>query len=94
LAYLYGNYHKIFIFLQQRKEIIYEIIIKYTLREWHLVPAYEQASKVDYTRIKELQEIMTNPYDEQSQEIEDKYYIPKPTEFFNVAGISHVSCSS
>ncbi|CAA6828185.1 MAG: Selenoprotein O and cysteine-containing homologs [uncultured Sulfurovum sp.] len=67
---------------------------KYTLREWHLVPAYKQATHGDYTLIKELQEVMTKPYDEQSKEIEEKYYRLKPNEFFDIAGISHVSCSS
>ena len=67
---------------------------KYTLREWFLVPAYQQATNGDYTLIKELQEVMTNPYDEQSKEIEEKYYREKPSEFFEIAGISHVSCSS
>jgi len=67
---------------------------KYTLREWFLVPAYEKATEGDYTLIKELQEVMTNPYDEQSKEIEEKYYKLKPSEFFAIAGISHVSCSS
>ncbi len=67
---------------------------KYTLREWFLVPAYQQATKGDYTLISEMQEVMTSPYDEQSKEIEDKYYSKKPSEFFEIAGISHVSCSS
>ena len=67
---------------------------KYTLREWFLVPAYKKAKEGDYSLIKELQEIMTNPYDEQSKEVEEKYYRLKPSEFFAVAGISHVSCSS
>jgi uncharacterized protein YdiU (UPF0061 family) len=67
---------------------------KYTLREWFLVSAYEQAATGDYTLIKELQEIMIHPYDEQSDEIEEKYYKEKPSYFFNVAGISHISCSS
>lgn len=67
---------------------------KYTLREWFLVPAYKKAKESDYSLIKELQEIMTNPYDEQSKEVEEKYYRLKPSEFFAVAGISHVSCSS
>jgi len=67
---------------------------KYTLREWFLVPAYKQATKGDYTLVKELQEVMTNPYAEQSKEIEEKYYREKPSEFFEIAGISHVSCSS
>ena len=67
---------------------------KYTLREWFLVPAYQQATNGDYTLIKELQEVMTNPYDEQSKEIEEKYYREKPPELFEIAGISHVTCSS
>ena len=67
---------------------------KYTLREWFLVPAYEEANEGDYALIKELQEIMTNPYDEQSIEVENKYYSLKPLEFFELGGVSHVSCSS
>lgn len=67
---------------------------KYTLREWFLVPAYLQAKEADYSLIKELQEIMTNPYSEQSKDIENEYYQLKPLELFEVAGISHVSCSS
>ncbi|BCE02646.1 protein adenylyltransferase SelO [Marinicellulosiphila megalodicopiae] len=67
---------------------------KYILREWFLVPAYEQAAKGDYTLIHELQDVMTNPYDEQAKEIEDKYYRLKPSKYFEVAGVSFVSCSS
>ena len=67
---------------------------KYTLREWFLVPAYEQAEKGNYELIKELQVIMTDPYSEQTREIEEKYYSLKPTQYFNLAGTSFVSCSS
>jgi uncharacterized protein YdiU (UPF0061 family) len=67
---------------------------KYTLREWLLVPAYKQANKGDYSLIKELQEVMLNPYAEQSKDIEERYYRLKPLELFDIAGISHVSCSS
>jgi len=67
---------------------------KYTLREWFLVPAYKQANEGDYALIKEIQEIMTNPYSEQSIEVENKYYSLKPLEFFELGGVSHVSCSS
>ena len=67
---------------------------KYTLREWFLVPAYKAAQTGDYRLIKELQEVMTNPYAEQSSEIEQMYYREKPSEFFKIAGISHISCSS
>jgi len=67
---------------------------KYILREWFLVPAYQQAAAGDYALIRELQEVMTQPYAEQSQEVEDKYYRLKPLEFFEVGGLSHLSCSS
>lgn len=67
---------------------------KYTLREWFLVEAYEKAEDGDYSLIYTLQEVMTNPYDEQSKEIEEKFYVKKPLEFFEIAGISHISCSS
>ena len=67
---------------------------KYSLREWFLVPAYQQASKGNYALIRELQEVMTQPYADQSKEVEEKYYRLKPPEFFEVAGLSFVSCSS
>ena len=67
---------------------------KYTLREWFLVPAYQKANYGDNSLIYELQEVMNKPYEEQSKEIEEKYYKKKPIEFFDIAGVSHVSCSS
>lgn len=67
---------------------------KYTLREWHLVWAYQEAQNENFEPVNELQEIMTKPYEEQTKEIEEKYYTKKPTDFFGIAGISHVSCSS
>ena len=67
---------------------------KYILREWFVKPAYQQATAGNYSLIKELQNVMTNPYAEQPQEIEDKYYRLKPSEFFSIGGLSHLSCSS
>lgn len=67
---------------------------KYTLREWILVPAYRQAQIGDYMLLKELQSVMTDPYSEQTKDIEEKYYALKPVELFEVGGISHISCSS
>jgi uncharacterized protein YdiU (UPF0061 family) len=83
--------------IKNREEISNEMKLinpKYTLREWFLVPAYERANEGDYTLIKELQEVMSKPYEEQSKEIEEKYYRLKPTHYFNLAGVSHLSCSS
>ncbi len=67
---------------------------KFTWREWMIVSAYEEAEKGNYSRIKELQTILNNPYEEQSLEIEQKYDRLKPSQFFNNGGISHYSCSS
>ena len=67
---------------------------KYSLREWFVVPAYQQAADGNYTIIRELQEVMTQPYSEQSKEVEEKYYRLKPSEFFEVGGLSFYSCSS
>ena len=67
---------------------------KYILREWFVVPAYQQATGGNYTLVRELQAVMTQPYAEQSREIEEKYYRLKPFEFFELGGTSHYSCSS
>jgi uncharacterized protein YdiU (UPF0061 family) len=67
---------------------------KYSLREWFVVPAYQQASAGNYALIRELQEVMTQPYAEQSKDVEGKYYRLKPSELFEVGGLSYVSCSS
>nr|WP_075518959.1 protein adenylyltransferase SelO family protein [Moritella viscosa]SHO16250.1 Conserved hypotheical protein [Moritella viscosa] len=67
---------------------------KYILREWFVMPAYQQATAGNYALIRELQDVMTQPYTEQSKDVEDKYYRLKPLEFFEVGGLSHLSCSS
>ena len=67
---------------------------KHTLREWFVVPAYQQARAGNYTLVRELQDVMTQPYAEQSKDVEDKYYRLKPFEFFGTAGVSYYSCSS
>jgi len=67
---------------------------KYSLREWFVVPTYQQAAAGDYSLLRELQEVMTQPYAEQSKDVEAKYYRLKPPELFEVGGSSHYSCSS
>jgi len=67
---------------------------KYTLREWLLAPAYQQAATGNYELIRELQEVMTQPYAEQSNEVQEKYYRLKPSELNDLGGVSHMSCSS
>lgn len=67
---------------------------KYSWREWLVAPAYQQAAVGNYALVRELQEVMTQPFAEQSKEVEDKYYRLKPSEFCEVGGLSHYSCSS
>ena len=67
---------------------------KFTWREWLIVPAYKAAEKGDFTPIHELQKILTAPFDEQSKEVENKYYQLRPLEFFSAGGVAHYSCSS
>lgn len=67
---------------------------KYTWREWLIVPAYQRAQQGDFSLIHELQAVLAQPYQEQNQEIEDKYYQLRPMEFFAAGGVSHYSCSS
>ncbi len=67
---------------------------KYTWREWLVVPAYQQAMQGDYTLVRELQDVLTQPYAEQAKAVEDKYYQPRPDMLFGVGGVSHYSCSS
>lgn len=67
---------------------------KYTLREWLMVPVYQQAALGHYAPLRELQAVMTQPYDEQSREVEETYYRQKPLDRFALGGVSHYSCSS
>jgi uncharacterized protein YdiU (UPF0061 family) len=67
---------------------------KYSLQEWFVVPAYQQASVGNYVLVRELQDVMTQPYAEQSKDVEEKYYKLKPPELFELGGLSHYSCSS
>jgi uncharacterized protein YdiU (UPF0061 family) len=67
---------------------------KYSLREWFVMPAYQQATERNYSLVRELQDVITQPYVEQSKEIEEKYYRLKPSKLFDIGGLSQYSCSS
>jgi len=67
---------------------------KYSLREWFVMPAYQQATERNYTLVRELQDVITQPYAEQSKDVEEKYYKSKPSELFDIGGLSQYSCSS
>jgi uncharacterized protein YdiU (UPF0061 family) len=67
---------------------------KYTMREWFVVPAYQQAADGDYLPLRDLQKVLNRPYDEQSDGVEHRYNRLKPLELFDLGGFSHYSCSS
>ena len=67
---------------------------KYSFREWFVMPAYQQATERNYTLVRELQDVITQPYAEQSKDVEEKYYRLKPSELFNIGGLTQYSCSS
>ncbi len=64
-----------------------------TWREWLVAPAYEQAREAETTRIQELQEVFSAPYQAPPAELA-RYAQLKPREYFHAGGVSHYSCSS
>ena len=71
--------------IKEKSESMKSLNPIYTWREWMVVPAYEEAETGNYNKIKELQEVFSNPYKEQSSEIDRKYNRLKPNEFFNLS---------
>jgi uncharacterized protein YdiU (UPF0061 family) len=83
--------------LRSREEISRQMKLvnpKYSLREWLVVPAYQQASVGNYSPLRELQDVITQPYAEQSKSVENKFYRLIPSDLFPVCGISYYSFSS
>ena len=64
---------------------------KYVLRNWMSVLAYEKAEAGDYSLIKEVHEVLLHPYDEQSDEIAEKYYAKTPSWARGCPGVSFMS---
>lgn len=80
--------------IKKAAQMMQKVNPKYTWREWLVVPAYQQASKGDFALVHELQQVLTQPFQNQSCEIESKYDRLKPLAFFAAGGVSHYSCSS
>ena len=78
----------------QKQQIMQQNNPKYTWREWRVVSAYQNAHNGDFSLVHELQQVLTQPYNEQAIEVENKYYCLKPAAFFDAGGVSHYSCSS
>ena len=78
----------------QKQQMMQQNNPKYTWREWRVVSAYQNAHNGDFSLVHELQQVLTQPYNEQAIEVENKYYCLKPAAFFDAGGVSHYSCSS
>jgi uncharacterized protein YdiU (UPF0061 family) len=78
----------------QRIHLMKQTNPKYSWREWLVVPAYQKANHGDFALVHELQKVLTEPYNDQSAEVENKYNSLKPQAFFDAGGVSHYSCSS
>ena len=67
---------------------------RYAWREWIIAKAYERAEQGNFSDIKEIQDVLTNPYEDQNDDIDEKFNSLRPFHLFNKGGISHYSCSS
>ena len=53
--------------------------------------AAEAADEGDYSTLKEIQECLERPYEEQSEEVSDKYFRKTPHEFIGQPGVAFMS---
>ena len=67
---------------------------RYTWREWLVAPAYERAEVGDYTLVRQLQSLLSDPYVEQSTELAAASDQKRPMQFEGLGGVAHYSCSS
>lgn len=67
---------------------------RYTWREWLIAPAYEQAEHGDYTLVRDLQWLFSNPYTDQPGELAAQADQKRPPHIEGLGGVCHMSCSS
>ncbi|MFV5695694.1 protein adenylyltransferase SelO [Flavobacterium sp. LB3P122] len=76
----------------ERKELMNSVNPKYVLRNYIAQLCIEDADKEDYSLLKELFEILKNPYDEQPNF--QKWFAKRPDWARDKVGCSMLSCSS
>jgi len=64
---------------------------KYVPREWMLVEAYEKASKGDYSLVRELHQLLQDPYGEGSEAAAERYYRTAPKVALSKGGTAFMS---
>ena len=67
---------------------------RYTWREWLVAPAYELAERGDYSRVRDLQSLLVDPYVEQDGPLAMESDQKRPSQFDGLGGVAHYSCSS
>lgn len=61
---------------------------------WMSTLAYEQAEQGDFSVVHEIQDLLTQPYEEQSAERSQKWYQKTPRWAQSLPGVAFYSCSS
>ena len=77
---------------KERKTKMNEVNPKYVLRNYMAQLAIDAADKDDYSIVKELFELLRNPYDEQIEN--EKWFVKRPEWARHKVGCSMLSCSS
>ena len=74
-----------------RKQAMCSVNPKFILRNWMGTLAAEAADEGDYSTLKEIQECLERPYEEQSETVSDKYFRKTPPEFVGQPGVAFMS---
>eukprot|EP00598_Pedospumella_elongata_P016668 CAMPEP_0185012544 /NCGR_PEP_ID=MMETSP1098-20130426/98356_1 /TAXON_ID=89044 /ORGANISM="Spumella elongata, Strain CCAP 955/1" /LENGTH=1084 /DNA_ID=CAMNT_0027541607 /DNA_START=122 /DNA_END=3379 /DNA_ORIENTATION=- len=79
---------------QDRRKMMDATNPKYVLRNWMAAMAYERSEQGDHSIIHELSALLEQPYDEQSTELQQRWYAKTPDWAQNLPGVTFMSCSS
>ena len=74
-----------------RKALMDRTNPKFILRNWMGTLAYEKAEKGDYSVLKEIHSLLSDPYAEQSDELSEKYFALTPDWARNMPGVAFMS---
>ena len=64
---------------------------KYILRNWMGTLAYEMAEEGDYSVLKEIHTLLSDPFSEQSDELSEKYFTLTPEWARDMPGVAFMS---
>lgn len=75
----------------ERKRGMDRVNPKFILRNWMGTLAYEQAENGDFSVLKEMQQCLERPYEEQTEAVSEKYFRKTPPEFVQKPGVAFMS---